>query len=419
MTIAAMNRTLLAPIVLTTALLAACSSGETPSAAPSASSDADAPSGATEERRPAARLAYTYDGGVQVLDAASFETLGDIRGDGYLRVNPAGDGRHVFLSEKQGFTLLDLGSWSVPHGDHQHFYSAAPRRTDIRIDAPEPGHVVRHDGRTVLFSDGAGTATSIPSAQVGDPAAPRATYTAPKPHHGVAVERADGSLLVTVGDEKTRTGVAVLDKARTVIAQNDQCPGVHGEGAAADGVVVFGCQDGILAVRDTAITKIASPTPGYARIGNVAATEAHRVVLGDYKVDKDAKPERPTRVSLLDTATGSLRLVDLPASYSFRSLARGQFGEALVLGTDGVLRILDPETGAVSREVKVTAPWTEDADWQQPRPAVFVLGSTAYVTEPATRSIVAIDIPTGEEVRRGTTAHVVDEISGVPGAAQG
>lgn len=412
-----MNRSLIAPIVLAAALLAACSSGEKSSAAPSGSSDADAPSGATEQRRPTARLAYSYDGGVQVLDASTFDVVGDIRGDGYLRLNPAGDGRHVFLSEKQGFSLLDLGAWSVPHGDHQHFYAAAPRRTGIRFDAPEPGHVVHHDGRTVLFSDGAGTATSIPSAQVGDSAAPRATYTAPRPHHGVAVERTDGSLLVTVGDEKTRTGVAVLDKARSVIAQSDQCPGVHGEGAAAGDVVVFGCQDGILAVRGTAITKIPAPTAGYARIGNVAATEAHRVVLGDYKVDKEAKPERPTRVSLVDTATSTLRLVDLPSSYSFRSLARGQFGEALVLGTDGVLRILDPESGVVSHQVKVTAAWVEDADWQQPRPAVFVLGSTAFVTEPATKAIVAIDIPTGKEVRRGTTAHVVDEISGVPGAA--
>lgn len=410
------------PLLAAAVLAAGCGSSPSDSAPSSSAagssasgSDAEAPGGATEQRRPAPRLAVTYEGGVQVLDATTLEPVADIPGEGYLRVNPAGDGRHAFLSEGDGFRLLDLGSWSVPHGDHQHFYTGTPRRTDIRIEAPEPGHVVRHDGRTVLFSDGAGTVTSFASEQVADAKAPRSTYTAPKPHHGVAVERADGSMLITVGDEKARSGVAILDPARKVIAQNDQCPGVHGEGAAEGGAVIFGCEDGVLVVRGNEITKTPAPTPGYARTGNVAATEAHAVVLGDYKVDKAAKPERPARVSLIDTRTAAMKLVDLPASYSFRSLARGQFGEALVLGTDGVLRILDPETGAVVREVKATAPWTEDANWQEPRPAVFTLGSTAFVTEPATKAIVAIDIPTGKEIRRGTLQHTPDEVSGVTG----
>ncbi len=409
------------PLLAAAMLAAGCGSTQQDSASSSSSavsgSDTDAPGGATESRRAAPRLAVTYEGGVQILDATTFTPVAEFPGEGYLRVNPAGDGRHVFLSEGSAFRLLDLGAWSVPHGDHQHFYTAAPRRTEIRVDAPEPGHVVRHDGRTVLFSDGTGTATSLPSADVGDANAPRTTYTAPKPHHGVAVERADGSLLVTVGDENTRTGVAVLDSARRVVTQNDQCAGVHGEGAAEGGVVVFGCEDGVLIVRGNEIVKTQAPTPGYARTGNVAATEAHPVVLGDYKVDKAAKPERPTRVSLIDTRSGAVKLVDLPASYSFRSLARGQFGEALVLGTDGTLRILDPETGATVREVKATAPWTEDANWQEPRPAVFALGSTAYVTDPSTKAIVAIDIPSGKELRRGTLAHTPDEVSGVPGVA--
>ncbi|BDH57769.1 hypothetical protein MTP03_27080 [Tsukamurella sp. PLM1] len=325
------------PLLAAALLVAGCGSSDV-TTAPSASSGheghahtgdgAEKPGGATEERRAAARLALTYEGGVQVLDAATLTEIADFPGEGYLRVNPAGDGRHVYLSEGDGFRLIDLGAWSVPHGDHQHFYSAAPRRTDIRIEAPEPGHVVRHDGRTVLFSDGTGTVTSFASAQVGEKDAPRATYTAPKAHHGVAVERADGSMLITLGDEKTRTGVAILDKDRKEIARNEQCPGVHGEGAAEGGAVLFGCEDGVLIVRGNEIIKTAAPTPGYARTGNVAATEAHAVVLGDYKVDKEAKPERPTRVSLIDTRTGTVKLVDLPASYSFRSLARGQFGEA-------------------------------------------------------------------------------------------
>ena len=351
-----------------------------------------------------------------ILDGTTLDHVADLPGSGYLRVRPAGDGRHVVVAESDGFRVLDLGTWAQSHGDHAHYRTARPKGTDIRIAAPEPGHVVVHDGTTVLFSDGTGAATSIPSDRIGDPAAPRSVYTAPHPHHGVAVQRTDGSLLITVGDDKARTGVAVLDARRVAVAEAKNCPGVHGEGAAAGGVVVFGCEDGLLAVHGDRVVKVTSPTPGYARIGNVAATEAHPVVLGDFKVDKAAQPERPTRVSLIDTRTDTVRLVDLPASYSFRSLARGQFGEALVLGTDGVLRVLDPDSGAIAGELKVTEPWTESAQWQDPRPAVTALGSTAYVTDPTTKTVMAIDIPKLAVTKTSAVAHVPDETAIVSGA---
>ena len=330
--------------------------------------------------------------------------------------NTTGIGRHVIVAESDVFRVLDLGTWAQSHGDHAHYRTAPPKATDIRIAAPEPGHVVVHDGTTVLFADGTGTATSVPSDRIGDRAAPRSVYTTPAPHHGVAVQRTDGSLLITVGDDSARTGVAVLDAHRVAVTEAKNCPGVHGEGAAAGGVVVFGCEDGLLVVHGDRVVKVASPTPGYARIGNVAATEAHAVVLGDFKVDKAAQPERPTRVSLIDTRTDTLRLVELPSSYSFRSLARGQFGEALVLGTDGVLRFLDPDSGAITGELKVTEPWTESSQWQDPRPAVTTLGSTAYVTDPATKTVTAVDIPKRQAMKKAAVAHIPDETAAVSGA---
>src|SRR5690625_7399009 len=90
-------------------------------------------------------------------------------------------------------------------------------------------------------------------------------------------------------------------------------------------------------------------------MGNQAGSEQSPVVLADYKVDKNAELERPTRVALINTEKSTddaISLVDVDASYSFRSLGRGPNGEALVLGTDGNLRIIDPET-ARSEERRV------------------------------------------------------------------
>src|ERR1044071_1676832 len=56
------------------------------------------------------RLVMTYDGGVRVLERDTLKTVADFPMQGFLRVNKAGDDRHVFVStETDGFRLLDTG----------------------------------------------------------------------------------------------------------------------------------------------------------------------------------------------------------------------------------------------------------------------------------------------------------------------
>ncbi|GAB2633102.1 zinc metallochaperone AztD [Prescottella soli] len=405
--------TLAASVATCAALLAGCSgTGDgTETATAGAQTTTSKP---FQARAATPRLALTYDGGILVLDAETLSVVGESEIDGFNRLNPAGDERHVIVSTEGGFRVLDTGTWSEAHDDHAHHYTTAPALTDVTFDADKPGHVVRHAGRTVLFDDGTGRVESFDPAALEDGRPETSSFTTPHAHHGVAVELADGRLITTVGDEKTRTGIVVYDAARTEIARSEQCPGVHGEAVAADEAVVFGCQDGLLIYRDGAITKVTSPDP-YGRIGNQAGSEDSAVVLGDYKSDPNAELERPQRVSLTDTATGELRLVDLGTSYTFRSLGRGPFGEALVLGTDGALHVIDPATGAVARRVPVIAPWTEPEKWQSPRPALFVQGFTAYVTDPATNRIHAVDVEKGEVTATAELPHTPDEITGVRG----
>lgn len=400
-------------LALTGTLLAACAGA--PSTSPAEPSPDAVTTPAAQERATAvARLAVSYDGGVQVLDAATLEVVADLPLDGYLRLNPAGDGRHVLVTTAGGFRLLDAGTWGDEHGDHAHHFTVDPLLTDVTFPAVTPGHVVVHDGRTALFDDGTGTVTVLDAHDVADGPAEGRTHTTPHAHHGVAVELHDGTLVVSEGTEEARTGARALDADGREIAASAECPGVHGESVAADDVVAIGCENGVLLYRDGTFTHVPSPD-AYGRIGNQAGSEASPVVLGDYKSDPDADLERPTRVSLIDTRTATLRLVDLPASYTFRSLARGDDGEALVLGTDGALHVIEPETGTLVRSVPVVEPWEEPEDWQTPRPAVRVHDGTAYVTEPATRSIHAVDVLTGEVYRSARLDVVPDELTITPG----
>ncbi|MBB5917379.1 hypothetical protein BJY24_006291 [Nocardia transvalensis] len=342
-------------------------------------------------------IAVSYDGGILLLDGASLAIADEVKLDGFLRLNPAGDDHHVMVSTKEGFRVLD-----AVHGE----------LTDTLFPAADPGHVVRHAGRTVLFADGTGEVTAFDPRQLEDGTPKTETYKAAAPHHGVAIELSTGELVVTLGTEEKRTGIAVLDKNRKEIARNEDCPGVHGESAVQGEAVVVGCQTGALVYRNGAITKMTSPTP-YGRIGNQSGSDVSPIALGDYKQDKDAELERPHQVSLIDTRDGSLRLVDIGTSYTFRSLARGPQGEALILGTDGRIHVVDPVAGKVTRTIPVTAPWEEPLRWQEPRPALFVRGGDAYVSDTATKTVRRIDLSTGATTATATLPNTPNELSGV------
>lgn len=407
------------PLVLSVAIaaalfLSACSMA-TPSdskdRAPSASSSTSAVAsdahpaegkGQIEVAALAPRAVLTYDGGVMTVDTESGELLATTEMKGFLRVNNAGDGRHVMISSGEGFSLFDSGLIVQGHGDHNHYFESAPLLTNESVEAPEPGHVVIHNGKTALFSDGTGAITVMDSEAIsdgeisGEEVKKHATETA---HHGVAVPLSSGDLLLTQGTSDTRDTVQVRSPDGDVIAETTDCPGVHGEAAAqptADGdVVALGCENGPVVYRDGAFHKV-SVESDYQRSGNLFGHHASSIILGDYKTDPDAELERPTRIGLFDTLSDSVTTVELGSAYWFRSLARGADGEALVLTYDGQLNILDEETGDVIHEIDVVEPWEEPTEWQLPGPIVKVgADGFAYVTDAASRQLHVIDIKAG------------------------
>ncbi|WP_432548063.1 zinc metallochaperone AztD [Kineococcus sp. SYSU DK004] len=414
-----LRRPLALAAALSLALVAGCSSADTaaaPEEAPEQTPTATSTPEPTEAAASQPRLAITHSGGVQVLDATSLEVLGDFPFDGFTRLNPAGDGRHLLVTAAGGFHSLDAGAWEQAHGDHSHYYTSEPRVTGTVFEAEEAGHVVTHAGRTVLFDDATGQVVAFDSADLEDPDRETRELTTPSAHHGLAVELSDGRMVVSEGDEESRTGIRVLDAEGNEIAANDQCPDVHGETVAADEVVVVGCTDGVLVYRDGEITKVQSPDE-YGRIGNQWGTEDSPIVLGDYKSDPDAEIDLTTRVSLIDTTTGQLRLVDLPSSYWYRSLGRGEDGEGVVLGTDGQLHVIDTVAGTVTRSIPVMSEWEVEEDWQTPQPQVFTMEGTAYVSDPVDDKVHAVDIETGEVWASADLSVTPNELKGVTGSA--
>lgn len=398
------TRLLPALALATAASLAACTSAVDPPTAAGTviaqprGADGHRDGRAEEVASPRPRLVTTYDGGVLVLDALSLDDVANLPVDGFTRLSPAGDGRHVLVAAPGGFRVLDTGTWSTEHGDHAHHHVAEPVLTDVTVPADQPGHAVPHAGRLALLDDATGEVTVLAlDRPLADDPPPAWRLTLPEPHHGFAVPLDDGGLLVTVGDEDARTGLAVLDGDGTEVSRFEECPGVHGEATLGD-VVLAGCGDGVALVRDGAYTQLTSPD-GFGRTGNLYVTETSTVAVGDHK-DDPAGGLALHELALVDTTSDTLDVVTLPGGvrYTWRGVGRGGDGEVVVLGTDGALHVLD-EAGRPVASHPVVDPWTAPDEWQTAHPALVVVDETAWVTDPATDTVHAVDVPTGEVFR--------------------
>lgn len=382
------------------AALAACSS------TPAGSTDA-APTTSPETPGSAGpRVAISYEGGILVLDGETLETVADFDSEEFTRLNPAGDGRHVMVTMSEGFQVLDTAAGT----------GEEPALTDLVFEADTPGHVVRHGGKTILYADGTSDTTIFETADLtaSDGELPETeTIEGVEAHHGVSVVLEDGTFLTTVGNADGRSGIVVQDETGAVIAQSDQCPGVHGEGTAADEAVVFGCEDGALLYRDGEIVKLDAPDEPYGRMGNAYVSETSPLVVGDYKNDPDAEGYLLGAVTVIDTEAGTLDVVDLPdgVEYTFRDIARGPGDLAYILSADGSVHVFDPEARELVDAFPVVEPWESPVEWQDPHPAIVVEGDIAYITEPASNQVHAVDLTTGEVIASAELEVTPNEIA--------
>jgi hypothetical protein len=393
--------------------LAACGGEGEPGGGTASSPTEEVENGGQEAATLTPRIAYTYDGGIQVRDATSLELVADIELEGFNRLNPLDNGRDLMVTTDEGFRVLDLGVWQEAHGDHSHYYTADPVLTDQLFKAVKPVHVVAHDGNTALFDDDSGHVMVFESAEAEDADRELREFTTASPHHGVAVPLPDGTLVVSEGTEAERTGAQAIDVDDAVIATSSDCPGLHGEGVTAGEVVAFGCADGVLTYLDGEFGKIASPG---GRISTLAATEDSPVALGNYTVEGDSTP----RVALVDTAAGVITPLELPAAYGSNGFGRFEDGGAVVLGVDGKLHFIDVVSGAVTGSYQVVDPWElpAEAHGSDPIPRILVLDGMVYVTDTAGQAIHVVDPATGEIWKSVTLDVVPGEIQGVDGSAQ-
>ena len=114
---------------VTALLLSGCAQGGGAASSSSASPSEKATPAAKEVSHLAPRAVLAYEGGLLTVDTESGELVEDVAEDGFLRLNDAGDGRHVMVSDGDEFKVFDTGLEAKAHGDHHHYYQSVPAPT--------------------------------------------------------------------------------------------------------------------------------------------------------------------------------------------------------------------------------------------------------------------------------------------------
>ncbi|MFI6481136.1 hypothetical protein ACIBH1_24615 [Nonomuraea sp. NPDC050663] len=340
--------------------------------------------GAQETAEPQARLVLA-DGGtgaVRLLDLATGRVtlLGTVTGP----VAVTGDGRFAFVSSPTTTHVFDSGGWTVDHGDHVHYYRAAPR--DL---GPLPGTVAAAVGDAALtaLSQPGGTALLLDRSRLAQGS------VAGRPSGGMAVPYA-GHLVVPVAGR-----VEVHARNGGVVTRLDEpCDRPGGQAVTRRGAVIS-CADGALLVT-------ASGTGFTAAKIRYPGTAAPRATAFSHRPGGDTLTAVAGRkgVWLLDTGARTWKLLRTPPPIAVNTAGAGS--PVLVLDARGVLHGYDPGTGErVARRALLSEP--------RPGATIQLDAARAYVNDPAARAVHEIDyadrLRTARTFRLGfTPTHMVE-----------
>ena len=360
--------------------------------------------GAEEAAEPQARLTAVGPGGeITVTDPVS----GTVSPVGTFPGTSAATGtdRFVFLSNPQEGTvrIVDSGGWTVPHGDHKHYYSADPGDVGS-LTGDRPGAIAGNNGQTaVFFGDGTVTAVDHDDLAEGtvDPVSFKVTA-----HRGAAVPF-EGSYLVSQAEPGAELASAVglySPDGRELPLPGAGCPELEGHAVTRTGVV-FGCADGALLVTAEAGRITATHLP-YPAAGLPAGADRARAFDARSGSDELAAVAGTAGAWHLDTAAGTWRLLATEEPLA-AAAAAGDGARVLALGVSGSLLSLTVADGALEASAPLAGPPAAGS-----APALEIDPERAYVLNEA-GTVLEIDyadgLRTARELGTGLSARLLVE----------
>ncbi|MFC9114487.1 hypothetical protein ACFTWN_14280 [Streptomyces sp. NPDC057092] len=383
-----------AALVLTALLATSCAGDKDNDSTPAATSSSATPhgyvEGAQEAAEPQSRLLLNDpdSGDSRVLDLITGKVHRTAQVKGTVRLGT--DGRFGYLHASGGIHVLDSGAWTVDHGDHVHYYSAAIRdvgelpvdsRAQVRSDAVVTA-VTSEGGRTVLYDRSKLEKGRIESSR-----------TLPRTYSGAVVPYEEH--LLAFADESGASKLVVLDREGARVASPDvKCEEPRGDAVTRRGVIL-GCAGGALLVRAQGGAFTAEEIP-YGR--HVLAKERATAFRHRPGSDTLTAPAGDDAVWVLDVAERTWTRVETGPVVAANTAGEGS--PLLVLETDGSLHGYDIATGKQTARTEPLLTGGKRAGTDGGAPVIEVDRSRAYVNDPDGKKVLEIDYNDGLRIAR-------------------
>lgn len=394
--------------VLTAVLAAAlavtvvgCSSlGSQPQPSPGATDDAHGHvEGAEELSEPQLGLVFGgADGALRQLDlVAETETalLGPATGE---VATVSGDGRFIFRVATSGaettVEIVDSGVWTVEHGDHFHYYRAAPR-TIGTLTGEGPAVIHTADRRTAITFPEMGEVVvvsqdDLEDGTIGNPA--RVPIT---PHPRAVAMPFGGALLTTVPDANgTPSTVQVVREDGDAVADPVACAGASGVVLTRVGVV-FACETGAVLATETGDSISFEEIPYPAGVDAPAATS----LQGRTGRPSVAGPAGDAGAWRLDSRARAWHFLPSETELVAVSAVADDADLTVAVDTAGRIRVFDAAGGNLAMTDPVLAESIANAE-SRALVRVIVDAQRAYVSDPANDRILEIDYRDNARIAR-------------------
>jgi hypothetical protein len=333
---------------------------------------------------PAVRV-FELDGAV----AGSFATQGPAN----LATGPSKTIVYAVQRDADVVQAVDSGITLEDHGDHGDIEVSAPSLLPTALKGDKPVHFVVHDGRIAVFYDDEGIARIYTESGIAAGTAP-VEIDSGAPHHGVALTVGDYvALSIPHPDDPSNlpVGIRILDSTGAQVGDDHACPDLHGE-ASSGNVVALACATGILFVQPSregapSVRHLAYEGLPEGKSTSLIGGVGLQYFVGNFGADA---------VVVIDPETNDFTRISLPVRRVHFVADTSNPHFAFVLTEDGKLHQIDILKGEIAKTAAVTAPYSMDGHWSDPRPRVAVGDGHVFITEPLAGKIHVLDAKTLE-----------------------
>ena len=304
--------------------------------------------------------------------------------------------------------IIDGGVYLEPHEGHMDLVTGPVSLLSLGTSDERPVHTSVHSGWTAIYHDGSGRAALFEEHDLEEE---RDDY---EPiwldaglQHGAVVPLGEDYFVVTsnnpdypaTAESSLPLGAEVwtLDGQVVYDASNRSCPGMHGEAANSHGVLM-GCVGGVLFIEghdgEYEHDFIDNPADMHesSRIGSIWGHDDSEIFFGSASYREDGE-RYSDGLWMIDPEGGSITRVPLPDDnnqvYGTAFDAHGE--EFFALTADGMLNVIEVETGEVEETVQLMAPFDGDTS-----PYFIVIGEVLYLSDRAGGRIAEFHIHEGE-----------------------